>query len=246
MQAQLAGRGLEPNDLGRGGLPFRSPLGGLRVLLARPLQLLDEVRLVDAFSRPSWAPGTSSSDPGASVMQIGKMSVIPADKFIAINDEGYAPCNFTCAENVHAIQWRDGFGQVEISRGPARGFTNIDLLDPYIRPWRVARATHLRAQHAHRAQDLAVIEAHVASTDKAVEQLADELAKLNTQYEAAEEEAHRAALEGPRTIITAELARARQQLTTLQASRDSQAGEVALLDQRALQAEAEAAQGAAA
>jgi hypothetical protein len=176
-------------------------------------------------------------------MQIVSMSVIPADRAIIINGEGYSPCTFTCAENVHAIQWRDGFGQVEISRGPARGFANIDLLDPYIQPWRVARATHLRAQHAHRAQDLAAMESHVTSTGTAIEQLADTLAKLNAQSEAAEEEAHRVALEGPRTIIAGELARAQQQLTTLKASRDSLAGEVALLDQRALQAEAEAVQG---
>jgi hypothetical protein len=178
-------------------------------------------------------------------MQIKRMTVIPADKFIAINGEEYAPCVFTCADSIHAIQWQDGFGQVELSAGPARGFSNIDLLDPYIQPWRVARAVQLRAAHAVRAQHLVQAEQQIASTGAAIAQLADAVAALDNQIAETGEEAHRAPLVGTRGLLAGDLARAQQQLTTLQASRDSLAGEVVLLDQRALQAEAEAAAGAA-
>lgn len=122
-------------------------------------------------------------------MDIKTVTVVPADRFVAVNGEGYNfdftvvdPMPGVPAAIVHAIQWFGDHGQVEVSRGPGRGFTDGSIIAPYVSRWLFARAAQLTAAAIQAAKQ---VEAH----EQFVAKLTTDLASLDKDISAAEAEA---------------------------------------------------------
>lgn len=119
-------------------------------------------------------------------MKVETVTIIPADRMVAVNGEAYQ-FDFPVVEPlpggvpasaVHAIQWdaRHG-GQVEVAHGPARGFAEVGVVEPYVKAWLPVRAAQLRAQATFAAAQLETHEKYVASHAEAMDALDADIAK---------------------------------------------------------------------
>lgn len=61
-----------------------------------------------------------------------KISIIPSDNTIIVNGDARRPVGFAYPENIHAIQWCDGVGNVEHQVGPAVAFSEFSVVEPYL------------------------------------------------------------------------------------------------------------------
>lgn len=61
-----------------------------------------------------------------------KISIIPSDNTIVVDGDARRPTGFVYPENIHAIQWRDGAGNVEHLVGPAVAFSEFSVVEPYL------------------------------------------------------------------------------------------------------------------
>lgn len=117
-------------------------------------------------------------------MQILSASIIPADGFIAINGEGYSPCDIAIDPHdrygiIHAIQWFGTHGQYEHARGPSLPVESVTVIEAFLPAWRNARALALRERHdtvvrelEHTADMITTISEALPVHDQQIEELA--------------------------------------------------------------------------
>ena len=65
-----------------------------------------------------------------------KLTIIPSDKYIGIGSTGYVGINTDwswIADNIHAVQWNDTYGEVEYNDGTSNvAITTIGIYEPAI------------------------------------------------------------------------------------------------------------------
>jgi hypothetical protein len=74
-----------------------------------------------------------------------RVTIIPADGFVSVDGEGYSDLDLTfMAADIHAVQWYDTEGELEIQDARGRAVENrlIDSLEPYqpaLDAWQAAK-----------------------------------------------------------------------------------------------------------
>jgi len=74
-----------------------------------------------------------------------RVTIIPADGFVSVDGEGYSDLDLSfMASDIHALQWYDTDGELEIQDARGRVIENrsIDSLEPYqpaLAAWQAAK-----------------------------------------------------------------------------------------------------------
>lgn len=77
-----------------------------------------------------------------------RITIIPADTWVSINNEGYNKVDVSSlSSNIHAIQWFDDHGWIEIKNSDGlvvqnEEITSIDWLQPVIDSWKAIDYAH--------------------------------------------------------------------------------------------------------
>jgi len=172
---------------------------------------------------------------------IRTMTVVPADRAIAVNSEAYTECEFEASPEVHAVQWssQHNFGEIHKTAGPPAMFRNWDFMEYFFEAWRARRAAKLAADAEHLKTTLeqaqGLIDAHETSIATHDEQIAKARADL---AEMAPADPTRSALENHVTMLegfNAQAAASRDKLKKVVASL---ANNHTIANERAVQAAA--------
>lgn len=173
-------------------------------------------------------------------MQFETATIVPGDRFVAFDREGYhfdfeaaAPMPNVAPRDIMAIQWFGDHGQVEVSRGPARGFEDRSIVEHYLPLWLAARAEFLSTQ-AGMAQARRDAEDQGLSVGRAaLEAMEADVAKLDALPDALKDQQ------------AAQIAFFKRQLEQLRADVPAREARFAAAVAAAEQAEAKAAQAQA-
>lgn len=68
-----------------------------------------------------------------------KISIIADDKTIVIDGMALS-FDFAIDSNIHAIQWRDTWGNVEYKEGAQTWFDDVSVVDPFVTAYQAEQA----------------------------------------------------------------------------------------------------------
>jgi hypothetical protein len=97
-----------------------------------------------------------------------RVTIIPIDSFMAVDGEGYHAVDLSFMDpNIHALQWYDTEGELEIKNNRGRVVENraIDSLEPYAAAFESWEAAKTAWQAAQQAAQQAALEAEPTQTE---------------------------------------------------------------------------------
>ncbi len=121
-------------------------------------------------------------------MQIDTMVVIPEQKYICINGEGYYGCVYTCVGLHHIYgdvlrgEWFGKYGHIDYMNGPAMMLKDQDWFHQFVTPWVARRAIVLRERAEQLADQLEYVVKQRANHEKVIANLDHDIATLHEDH----------------------------------------------------------------